>query len=112
MKTTVMLGTTKVECVDLFTLSKWLGKRSRTVREWEEKGIIKQPILRMPDIKLADGRVRKGRRLYSKELAHKIVIASGGIQKGIKVSDEIKMEIYRAFEEEKNMVLRCTGKTV
>ena len=112
MEVDISLNGQTVRCVDLFTLSKWMDKSSRTVREWEEKGIFKKPYLRTPDIKLKNGSVRRGRRLYSKQLAHKLVLHASKIRKGIKVPDDVKMDIYRAFEEEKLMITRITGKVI
>lgn len=92
-----------LEVVTLSGLAIRCGKSTIALKKLEEQGIIPQPLLRLPGFKIRkgdrEGEKVLGERIYPMFLADKIVPLLCSIRKGVKITHEIKVQIFQAFTE-------------
>ena len=88
----------------LAELGKMLKRKAVSLRKMEELGILPKSNFRMPDSKLANGKTRKGYRIYSLLLANELVKIFDGIKQGIKINNDQRTLLIKAFNTEISMI--------
>jgi hypothetical protein len=77
----------------LGSLAKALGRSTKTMRQWLDKGILPSSPYRLPSKQGANGKEYAGRRLYSKEMVEATVVIFANA--GLMDTDRVDWSIHR-----------------
>lgn len=99
------IGEKVVEFITLSDFAKLSGKGTITLQKWEEKSWLPMSNYHAPSIKLKDGTMRKGARLYSVKYAKLMAEQIKLIKRGIKNDPEVFRQILILSKQEKQEYL-------
>jgi hypothetical protein len=93
MVKTLRIHGQNVECFSLIEIARRSKRKVSTLRDWERKDWLPVSPFRSPDIKLKNGEVRPGARVYPKDAA--IMMASIISQVDPKLKRKMDSEVVR-----------------
>ena len=105
MNTILKIQGNPVECVSLSEIAKLSGKRSATLRKWEQCGWIPKANFRTQPIPLKSGKKRVGYRLYTKEIAIQMAVVIQRVEKGVKIPNEVIRKLHELSKTERQKYL-------
>jgi hypothetical protein len=100
---TLKIKNADIEFLSFNELAKLCGKSTMGLRKLEYKGILPPPNFRTADKHLRNGYVRKGDRLYSRELSKEIhqILKLMAPDKGKAYVPNTYVKLQEAFKKEK-----------
>lgn len=85
----------QLQMYTLGSLAKALGRSTKTMRQWLDKGILPSSPYRLPSKQGANGKEYAGRRLYSKEMVEAAVVIFTNA--GLMDTDRVDWSIHRSL---------------
>lgn len=94
-----------VEVTTVAGLAKMVGRKASTIRALERDGKFPPANIRSEPVSRIKGTLEEGDRLYTRKLVYKLVDAFSRIQQGKPTPASVTADIYKAFKEERKMLL-------
>ena len=96
----LMVAGILVEFLTLSQIALLSGKKTGTLKKWQEKSWFPQCNFRTPAITLKDGTKQKGMKLYSLKYALLMVEEIKKVKRGVEIDNEVKRQLFILMKEE------------